>query len=556
MVFTEELRRRAGWLISIAVFLTTVLVTPFSSLDPINVPKFWILQAFGFSILILLLSQSKVLISRSSWPVVISALAIVLFMIAALFASKAPLSQQLFGTNGRNTGLLTYLSFAVLFLGAALATNHNMAKTFVIATAGALGFNAIYGIIQALGSDPIKWSNPYSPVIGTFGNPNFVAAFLGMGFGFSLPFLIAKNTKPKFKLLSLAYLIGATFAMLRSDAQQGVIVSVIAAGLVIYFWLRSKTKNPVVRYGYLVLGLIGGVIGILGSLQKGPLTSILYKPSVTYRGDYWSAGIEMFKSHPFLGIGLDSYGDWYRAARTLAATERRGPSTVSNAAHNVFIDIAATAGIFALIAYLAVIVLGFRAMWKIMKRGSSFDPFVVAIFATWVGYLVQSVISINNIALGIWGWVLPGILIATERWITESENKTAPKSKSKATEFSSMFMVSGLVIGAVIGFIPFNADANFRHSVEKGDATAIYSSAEKWPKDSSRLIYAAKLFNENKMEDKGYALTKIATELNPRSFDAWNFLYQSKWSSEEEKKRAIENMKLLDPNNSEIAKLG
>ena len=87
----------------------------------------------------------------------------------------------------------------------------------------------------------------------------------------------------------------------------------------------------------------------------------LYKPSVTYRGDYWHAGIEMFKSHPWFGVGLDAYGDYYRAERTLAATLRRGPSTVSNAAHNVFIDIAATAGIFALLAYLAVIFIGMRA---------------------------------------------------------------------------------------------------------------------------------------------------------------------------------------------------
>ena len=75
----------------------------------------------------------------------------------------------------------------------------------------------------------------------------------------------------------------------------------------------------------------------------------------------------MIKNHPWFGVGLDSYGDWYRASRTLAATIRRGPSTVSNAAHNVFIDIGATAGIFALIAYLAVVFLGFQAMRSIGK---------------------------------------------------------------------------------------------------------------------------------------------------------------------------------------------
>ena len=115
-------------------------------------------------------------------------------------------------------------------------------------------------------------------------------------------------------------------------------------------------------------------------------------------------------------------------------------------------------------------------------------------------------------------------------------------------------MVTGLVVGGVIGFFPFNADANFRHSIEKGDATMIISAVQKWPKDVSRLNYAASLFNSNKFEDKAYVLSKEATELNPRSFDAWNLLYSSKWATDLEKAKAFEKMKNLDPHNPELTK--
>ena len=261
----------------------------------------------------------------------------------------------------------------------------------------------------------------------------------------------------------------------------------------------------------------------------------------------------MIKNNPLFGVGLDSYGDYYRATRSLAATLRRGPSTVSNAAHNVFVDIAATSGIFALLAYLLIIFLGFRAAIKISKRDKSFNPFFISIIVTWVGYLVQSIISINNIALGIWGWVLPGLLISIEKWSNNSPYK--PLKPKKSLEFGGMAMVIGLTIGAVIGFIPFNADANFRHSIESRNADLIYKAATKWPTDCARVLYAARIFDQNKIKDKALSLARVAVKINPRSFDAWMYLYQSPNTSGSEKREILDRLKTLDPHNPDLVKL-
>ena len=550
-MFRESTTKRIGVLVSISVFLVTIVVSPLTTLDPINLPKFWALVAFSFAISGVLLLEAKVLFGRSNWQIVIPARLISIIMLIVLFVSGAPFAQQLFGTSGRNTGFLTYFAYGTLFIASAIATNWSMAKYFMVAVAGALGVNAIYGFFQAMGKDPFKWANPYSPVIGTLGNPNFSAAFLGMGVAFTLPLILSKSTNIKYRILSCVYILFAIYDILKSDAQQGLIVSALSVGLVGFFWLRSKVKNPVIKYGYLALGGIATLVGILGTLQKGPLSSLLYKPSVTYRGDYWHAGLVMIKNHPWFGVGLDSFGDWYRTSRTLAATVRRGPSTVSNAAHNVFIDIGATAGIFALIAYLAVVFLGFRAMWRISKKMQNFDPFIIAIFVAWVGYLVQSVISINNIALGIWGWVLPGLLIGIERW--SKMEKPRPKS---VNDFSSMAMIAGFVVGGVIGFFPINADANFRHSIEAGDANLINTAATKWPQTPDRLLYAAKIFDQNKMSDKALKFARDAVKLNPRNFDALYYIYNAPSTSGNEKREILDRLKVLDPHNPDLAKLG
>ncbi|MFZ9751667.1 MAG: O-antigen ligase family protein, partial [Candidatus Nanopelagicales bacterium] len=349
-MFREATMKRAGVLVSLSVFFVTVVVTPDFTLDPINVPKLWFLLAFSFAISFVLLLEIRNLFQKSNWSVIIPARLLSVAMLVALLVTGAPLAQQIFGTYGRNTGFLTYFAFGTLFIASALATNWSMAKYFMVAVGAALGANAIYGFFQAIGSDPFKWSNPYSPVIGTLGNPNFAAAFLGMGIAFALPFAISKSTNIKYRLISAAYIPLALFDITRSDAQQGLIVSALSVGLVGFFWIRSKFPNPIIRYSYLGAGGIVAFIAVLGTLQKGPLSSLLYKPSVTYRGDYWYAGIEMIKNFPLFGVGLDSYRDWYRASRTEAATLRRGPDTVSNAAHNVFLDIGATAGVVALLA--------------------------------------------------------------------------------------------------------------------------------------------------------------------------------------------------------------
>ena len=265
----------------------------------------------------------------------------------------------------------------------------------------------------------------------------------------------------------------------------------------------------------------------------------------------------MFKANPIFGVGRDSYGDWYRAERTVEATLRRGPSTVSNAAHNVFIDIAATAGIFALLAYIAIIALGLRAMWQIMKRGNHFDPFVIAIFTAWMGYLVQSVISINNIALGIWGFVLPGLLIAADRWIDQAEKKELGKKITGGmNDFSSMALAAGLVLGGVIGFMPFNADASFRHGIEAGSPELIEKAANKWPQDAFRMIYASNILYQNKFQSNAIKLARDAADLNSRWFDAWNFLYTAPETSSNEKREMLDRLKALDPHNPDLAKLG
>ena len=205
--------------------------------------------------------------------------------------------------------------------------------------------------------------------------------------------------------------------------------------------------SKIIQILYLIFIGLTTVLIIAGSLQSGPLSNLIYRSSITQRGDYWHAGFRMVSQNPIFGVGLDSYGDWYRFFRSPEAADRFRGSVVSNSAHNVFIDIAATAGISALIGYLLLITFAFRASWKYILANNELDPFFIGVFAAWIGYLAQSIISINNIGLGIWGWVLPGVLISWSR----TNARIEPNSKNLKEKRNQLKTVKKYIEICLIG---------------------------------------------------------------------------------------------------------
>jgi hypothetical protein len=308
-------------------------------------------------------------------------------------------------------------------------------------------------------------------------------------------------------------------------------------------------------YSYLGLALIGFVAVLVGTLNKGPLASILYKDSVTYRGDYWRAGWKMTVDNPIFGVGLDSYGDWYRRSRTIEATLRRGPDMTSNAAHNVFLDISAYGGFPLVLIYIALMVLVITSAVKVIKRSQGFNVGFVGLVAGWVAFQAQSIISINQIGLALWGWVLSGLIIGYEINTREGqavvEKKTGKNSlkQAQSSAGSVMGMFVGLIIGVLVGMPPYLASAKYKSALETSNPTVIQEAAYIWPLDPTRMIQVSMTLNENKLEAQGLEVALDATESFPDNYGVWGTLSLMKNASAEQKAEALAQMKRLDPLN-------
>ena len=549
----EKVEASLGKLLVWALVLVTLLVTPLWSLDPINPIKMLALCALAFMGVGVLLANHKSLNLRGFKFPLLSVTAFMVWQVVVFALSGGERLQQLFGTSGRNTGLITYVAFSMIFVVALIASTTTFLKKFLLISL-IIGIASLgYGLIQILGVDPVDWENPYSPVFGFLGNPNFQSSLLGILGSIVFTQLLARSVSLKVKAAYITYLIVSLYVIRETASQQGFLVLLI--GCAVAFGVFVIQKSKVLGFSYLGLSTIGFIAVLLGSLNKGPLASILFKDSVTYRGDYWRAGWKMAVDNPIFGVGLDSYGDWYRRSRTIEATLRRGPDTTSNAAHNVFLDFSSYGGFPLLLIYLALMILVGISAFKVIKRSREFNVGFVGLVAGWVAFQAQSIISINQIGLALWGWVLSGLIIGyeinTRGGEVVNEKKVSKKASQpvQASASTTLAMFIGLIIGVLIGMPPYLASARYKGALETSNPNVIREAAYIWPLDASRMIQVSMTLNENKLEDQALVVSLDATKRFPDNYGVWSTLYAMKDASEQQKGQALAQMKRLDPLN-------
>ncbi len=554
-----------GKYLYVGVPATSLFILTESVTDPVNLTKFFLLGGVGTAVLFIALRNFRYMWKVHTYPLILS-IAFVVFSIFASVTSELPLSQNLYGVYGRNTGLLTYFFLASILLGGLLV---NSARDFDRIFFG-LFFTGLINVLYcawviAFG-DFLGWNNPYGNILGLFGNPNFIGAFLGIWISATTGFFLVKKMEIWKRGSLILLLLVACYEVYSSRAVQGVVVTSAGLATVFFFYIRSKNAKNTLLSVYTVTVLTFGIFALLGALQRGPLAEIVYKVSVSLRGVYWRAGIEMGLANPLTGVGMDGYGDWYRTLRSeYAATTLPGPTVVTNSAHNIPIDIFAYGGFPLALVYLVMIFLGVKSILSIMRRSRRFDPTFVALSVAWIGYQLQSLISINQIGLAVWGWLLTGVLIAYDlkQSIDEKDIESPAiqsSSKKLLNKNNSVFsndLVAGIgfMIGLVVAAPPISADMAWTRANKSGSVQAVELALEESylrPSNSQRLLNTIQVLENSKLPELALKYARLATEFNPRNFEAWFALYSVSASTEEDKARALSAMKTLDPFNAEI----
>ena len=558
-MINKTIEKTIAWFLFIGVPFTTLFLMTDTVTDPVNVTKLFAAGCAGGGVFaIALVYGTKELWASAKWLVVAS----VLFLVTGLNSvinSDTPVIQNVYGVFGRQTGFVAYAVLIMTALGAALLRQKKSFDLLVWALLISGAVNIIYCAWAIFFGDFIGWNNPYGNILGFFGNPNFIGAFLGMFITGSVAYAFSSHFAWKYRAVFIVLGLIALYEIKNSHAVQGLVVTGAGLAMIGFYLVRSKTKGWVLTSSYVIGVAIVGAFALAGALQKGPLASLIYKTSVSLRGQYWAAGIKMGSDHPLTGVGMDGYGNYYRMARSeYAATTLPGPRTVTNAAHNVVIDVFAYGGYPLVISYVAILALGIWAILRVTLRNRSYDGTFVALATTWLAYQLQSVISINQIGLAIWGWVLVGALVAYEystRPKVESTEKPK-RTKQKEMIFSPQLVGGiGVVVGALIAVPPMSADMKWRSALKAQNVQQVEAALTPSylaPRDSSRMAQAVLLLENSKLPDLAYKYAKEGVAFSPNYFDAWRVLYSTTKATQAEKDEAVKNMKRLDPKNPDV----
>lgn len=541
-------------------FLTTIFVAAWWTTEPVNAPKMITLAATAGACIGIFIAMRSIQFKENK--LLISSIVIfLLFASITLITSESPIELNFFGVGGRNTGLLTYLALSTVLLGGAQLKSSTLILKVIKAFMLAGIVNVVYCLFSIMGIELLPWNNIFNTILGTFGNPNFIGAFLGIFGVVFISFIFNQLSNLKIILWSVPLLAITFFEIVKSNAIQGLVIFALGSSIIIWIKIRSLSTNKLIEFGYLVIIFVSGLFALLGALQIGPLTKYIYKLSVSLRGEYWQAAWNMGIQHPLTGVGMDSYGDWFRRARDIQALVVPGVNVTSNAAHNVFLDIFAYGGFPLLIAYLAILALVAKSAVKLLFKSRDYDFIAVALVSSWICYQAQALISINQIGVAIWGWLFGGLIIAYEKLFESNFEDVSNLTKNKSGRISAkkdrseaglaLGSFIGLVAGTLIAMPPMIADAKWRNAMGSGDAEIIEAAAKAWPQDPVRLNQAIKLFSDNNFPETALTLSKISISKFSESYISWYSYLQLKGLSEMETKRARAELHRLDPNNPE-----
>jgi O-antigen ligase len=441
---------------------------------------------------------------------------------------------------------------------ASLCINQNRYfEIFILSLAFAGAFNVFYGFLQVNGIDPIDWNNNFNAIIGTLGNPNFSSAFIAISL-LTYPSIFFGIQGKLTKAIIVALFFISLYAIFLTKSQQGFIFLVTGAAIIANLYIFKKLRNKVFGYIFLFGSSLGFLVSIAGILQKGRFSSLLYQPSVSLRGFYWNAGLNMFQNSPLVGNGLDVYGDLYARYRDPnSILPPGGPAVVTNTAHNVFIDLAASGGIILLLPYLSIVGYVIYLATKVIKK-TDFDWVFVTLLSTWVAFQFELLISINQIGLAVWVWALNGLMIARSKWLLSGgkANEEAIQkviSKNKSPVGADVFLVSmGTTLVFAFASLPEQvADMNFKSSMQSQNVEKVLKSVDSFPKSSERMSRSAQVLLRNGLNDNALTISRRAVNFNPDHINSWITLAFNPAAPIDERIQAKRNLIRLDPLNNE-----
>ncbi len=473
------------------------------------------------------------------WPL-ISYLSILL--LSTLF-SIDPRTSWLGYYSRFNGGLISQICYALLYW--AFVSNLNQKETvrtiyYALLSTAIVGMLAIaehFGIfttcyLMGFGIKESCWvQDVQNRVFSTLGQPNWLAAVVTA----LLPITFAYSLKHKaYSLLSILFFVTLLFTKSRSGFLAFGISSLIFWGYI--FWQTKLKYLKEFLILSLALGLLSIAIFFPRTNDSGPSTAQGTSleaggtESGTIREYVWQGALSVFKNHPILGGGPETFAFVFPKYKPIEHNLTSEWDFIYNKAHNEFLNYLANTGILGLGAYLVLIVTSILQIsnynyskYSNYSNNSKIGHYLgqigkleISIISGYIAILTTNFFGFSVVPISLLFFLFPALAV-----VSSTQNNTElKKNKLDTTSFFLIAVVLFLTSYLLhLTYRYWRADFHYNQSKIRNSISEIKRAIEISPKESLYKSQYAILASEetlkylnDKDEDRAKEYAKIAVD--------------------------------------------
>ena len=445
------------------------------------------------------------------------------YLISAIINNQSA-SSLLLGGYQRNLGLATLFALSLLFV---LVTNTKYeAKKFI--DYGFLTLLIIanfYGYLQYFDMDPLPWKNPFNAVTLTLGNPNFAGALFGM----LSVIAFAKAIYAKAAAIRASYLFlfsSTIFLGIQSKSLQSPLLIIVSILVFLYINSFSKVSRlfKFIRYSSIsIFSLtIFALISIFGFNGFSQIKDrLFFQGSIPQRLDYWRTGLNIWQDNFLFGVGADQFQRYAALYRTPEQIIRDGDLVIPDKSHNVFIDHLANGGLIAGMLWLIMVSSVFFILFKIIRSSIKYQVEISILASIWTTYVVQSLISPDQIVLAVIGYSSAGLIVGI---YLKQKDLVSGNTKLKENPFLiraafALILTMTFVIYSLV--LATNRDAKEILDGKEVDSEAYIAVIDAWPNPKvTELIGFIRVNDPNNCTQTNIIADKLI-KIDDRSSQGW-----------------------------------
>lgn len=313
--------------------------------------------------------------------------------------------------------------------------------------------------------DTSCWTDAFQPTVrmfSTLGQPNWLAAFMAVLIPIAVTLGLTSGNR-KFKSVRLDIFFFASAAIfyicvLWSGSQSGLLG--LAAGFLLFLGivgassLKTMSLKDKTFKSLGILIVVFAVTTFFIGVRTSSLSALNFKGLVAQfskqsapvaksapietpvpagelggsdsgkiRSIVWQGAIEIFKKHPIIGTGVETFAYAYYEVKPVEHNLLSEWDFLYNKAHNEYLNYLATTGMLGLGTYLFIIVWVIRytikSLQKMAKKNGELDdkfPFlmVTALLAAYISILVSNFFGFSVVVINLFFFLIPGFILNVE----------------------------------------------------------------------------------------------------------------------------------------------